>query len=81
MPLWVTDTQWPPEPSALLFHRIDQEHPALGGAGPSLRAAAPARRTGRGPRSHRGASMGATREGCAPTLQWRPGNRKSGAAG
>ena len=42
--------------------------------------AAPLWRTGRGPRSQRGASRGATRVGCAPSLQCRRGDRQSGAA-
>ena len=46
---------------------LDQEHLVLGGAGPSLRGAPP-RRTGRGPRSQRGVSKGATRAGCVPSL-------------
>ena len=51
VPPGVIPTQWPPEPSALSSHPLDQEHPALGRVGP-------------GPRG--GCSGAADREGTFP---------------
>ena len=75
------DTQpMAPATLGLVVPPFDQESPALGRVDPGLLAAAPARRAGRGPRSQRGASMGATLEIRTPSLQWRRGDRQRGAA-
>ena len=79
-PLGVTPTQWPLEPSASSSHPSTRSTWRWGALVQGRRAAAPARRAGRGPRSQRGASRGATWESCAPSLQWRQGDRQSGAA-
>ena len=58
MPPWVIPTQWPREPSASLSHPSTRSTRRWGAPVQACGAAAPARRTGRGPRSQRGASRG-----------------------
>ena len=64
----------------LVVSPLDQEHPALGSASRGLRGGGTSAADGRGPRPQRGASRGATWESCAPSLQWRRGDRQSVAA-
>ena len=80
VPSWVTPTLWPPEPSSSLSHPSIRSTWRWGALVQACGVAAPPRRTGRGPKSQRGASRGATRAGCVPSLLWRRGDRHSAAA-